>query len=196
MVHYFFPAERNPLVEIVPAEATDPACTDRLMAFYEAIGKVPIRVGSRYGYAVDPVFEGLFLAAALAVEAGLGTIREVDAAARRALGLGVGPFTAMNLTGGNPITAHALDVMTQKIGPWFRVPRLLREAMASQQPWPVAQRGDPSICPRNRKVPSRTRCGVPTSAWSARSSTAGSSPSPISRWRSSSVSRCAPRSPS
>lgn len=153
VVHYFFPAERNPLVEIVPADETDPVCTDRLMAFYEAIGKVPVRVGSRYGYAVNPVFEGLFLAAALAVEAGLGTVREVDAAARRALGLGVGPFTAMNLTGGNPITAHALDVMTHKIGPWFRVPRLLREAMASQQPWPVAQRGDPVDLPPEQEGP-------------------------------------------
>jgi len=35
-------------------------------------------VESRYGYAIDPIFEGLFQAAALAVEEGLGTTREVD----------------------------------------------------------------------------------------------------------------------
>ena len=153
VIHYFFPAERNPLVEIVPAQRTDPGLTGAVMALYEEIGKVPIRVGGRYGYAVNPVFEGLFLAAALAVEAGLGTVREVDAAARRALGLGVGPFTAMNLTGGNPITAHALDVMTGKLGPWFRTPGLLQEAMQSGQPWSVAGRDDPVELPMEREEP-------------------------------------------
>ena len=151
VIHYFFPAERNPLVEIVSAGDTDPALTRELMAFYEAIGKVPIQVGGRYGYAVNPVFEGLFLAAALAVEEGLGTTKEVDAAARRALGLGVGPFTAMNLTGGNPITAHALGVMTEKLGAWFRIPRLLREVMASKQPWEVPARNDPVELPADQE---------------------------------------------
>ena len=141
VIHYFFPAERNPLVEIVSGQATDPALARRLMGFYEAIGKVPIEVGSRYGYAVNPIFEGLFLAAALAVEAGLGTTKEVDAVARRALGLGVGPFTAMNLTGGNPITSHALDVMT-RFGAWWRTPQLMKDAMAAKQPWDVPRRDE------------------------------------------------------
>lgn len=141
VIHYFFPAERNPLVEIVSGQATDPALARRLMGFYEAIGKVPIEVGSRYGYAVNPIFEGLFLAAALAVEAGLGTTKEVDAVARRALGLGVGPFTAMNLTGGNPITSHALDQMT-RFGSWWRTPQLMKDAMASKQAWEVPRRDE------------------------------------------------------
>jgi enoyl-CoA hydratase / 3-hydroxyacyl-CoA dehydrogenase len=141
VIHYFFPAERNPLVEIVPGRSTDPALARWLIGFYEAIGKVPILVGSRYGYAVNPVFEGLFLAAALAVEEGLGTTREVDAVARRALGLGVGPFTAMNLTGGNPITSHALDQMT-RFGAWWRTPELMKDAMASGQPWDVPRRDE------------------------------------------------------
>ena len=141
VLHYFFPAERNPLVEIVPGRDTDAALTRLLMGFYEAIGKIPIEVGSRYGYAVNPIFEGLFLAAALAVEAGLGTTKEVDAVARRALSLGVGPFTAMNLTGGNPITSHALDQMT-RFGAWWRTPQLMKEAMAAKAPWEVPRRDE------------------------------------------------------
>jgi enoyl-CoA hydratase/3-hydroxyacyl-CoA dehydrogenase len=142
VIHYFFPAERNPLVEIVAGRETDPALADRLTTFYEAMGKVPVRVGSRFGYAVNPIFEGLFLAAALAVEDGLGTVKEVDAAARRTLGLGVGPFTAMNLTGGNPITNHALDEMTARFGTWWRSPRLMKEAMDSGAPWQVPKRDE------------------------------------------------------
>ena len=140
VIHYFFPAERNPLVEIVPGEGTTEDVVSWLLDFYEAIGKVPIRVESRYGYAIDPIFEGLFQAAALAVEEGLGTTREVDDVAREALGLGVGPFTAMNLTGGNPITAHGLDEMSQRVNPWFRTPELLRKAIAMGTPWDVPAR--------------------------------------------------------
>jgi enoyl-CoA hydratase/3-hydroxyacyl-CoA dehydrogenase len=143
VIHYFFPAERNPLVEIVAGADTDPALVGRLLAWYEGIGKVPIPVRSRYGYAVDPVFEGVFLAAALAVEEGLGTTREVDAVARRALGLGVGPFTAMNLTGGNPITDHGLEEMQRRLSPWFRSPRLMKDAIAAGRPWDVPRRDEP-----------------------------------------------------
>jgi enoyl-CoA hydratase/3-hydroxyacyl-CoA dehydrogenase len=142
VIHYFFPAERNPLVEVVPSEGTTEETVSWLLDFYEAIGKVPIRVESRYGYAIDPIFEGLFQAAALAVEEGLGTTREVDEVAREALGLGVGPFTAMNLTGGNPITAHGLDEMNQRVNPWFRTPELLKKAMSMGTPWDVPARGD------------------------------------------------------
>lgn len=152
VIHYFFPAERNPIVEIVSGPDTSPALADTLMGFYEAIGKVPVRVGGRYGYAVNPVFEGLFLAAALALEEGLGTVKEVDAAAKRALGLGVGPFTAMNLTGGNPITNHALDEMTSRLGPWFRSPTLMKEAMASGRPWDVPKRDEQVVLTPEREL--------------------------------------------
>ena len=154
VIHYFFPAERNLLVEIVPGRETLPAHIIALMGLYEEIGKIPVRVDGRFGYAVNPVFEGLFLAAALAVEEGLGTVKEVDTAARRALGLGVGPFTAMNLTGGNPITNHSLDVMTSKLGPWFRSPRLMKEAMTSGKPWDVPRRDEQVGVPpaQDRKI--------------------------------------------
>ncbi|RMG45140.1 MAG: 3-hydroxyacyl-CoA dehydrogenase/enoyl-CoA hydratase family protein [Acidobacteria bacterium] len=151
VIHYFFPAERNLLVEIVPGRDTDPGLTEKVLALYEAIGKAPIRVGSRYGYAIDPIFEGLFLAAALLVEAGAGTTKEVDAAACRALGLRVGPFTAANLTGGNPITNHGLERMNRELGPWFRSPDILKKALADGTDWEVPQRGETVELPPERE---------------------------------------------
>ena len=58
VIHYFFPAERNILLEIVPEKETDPVLTEYLMKLYEFIGKAPILAKSRYGYAVNPIFEG------------------------------------------------------------------------------------------------------------------------------------------
>jgi enoyl-CoA hydratase/carnithine racemase len=46
----------------------------------------------------------------------------------------------MNLAGGNPITAHGLDEMSQRVNPWFRTPELLKKAMAMGTPWDVPAR--------------------------------------------------------
>ena len=142
VIHYFFPAERNIIIEVVPGAKTDPALGDWLPDFYENIGKAPIKVGSRYGYAIDPVFEGIFLAAALLVERGLGSVKQVDVIAQKALGLGIGPFTAMNLTGGNPITAVGLGHYTEKINKWFRTPQLLKDQLAAGKPWDTPARDE------------------------------------------------------
>lgn len=142
VIHYFFPAERNLVVEIVPSAHTAPAVVDWLMSFYEAIGKVPVRVKSRYGYALDPVFEGLFQAAALLAEQRVATTKQIDQIQRKALGMTVGSFTAMNLTGGNPITNVGLDRYTSKINAWFRSPASLQEKVASNGAWDVPGRGE------------------------------------------------------
>ena len=135
VIHYFFPAERNIIVEVVPGAETDEAITEFLLKFYEQIGKAPIRVRSRYGYAIDPIFEGIFLAAALMAEKRVGTVKQMDAMAQRALGLGVGPFTAMNLTGGNPITQHGVTAMHEKIMPWFPSPKILNDQVEMGTWW-------------------------------------------------------------
>ncbi len=142
VAHYFFPAEINPVVELIPSEDTEPDLTTLLLAFYESIGKVPIKVNSSYGYAIDPIFEGLCQTAILCFEKGWGSEKEIDAAAVKALGLGVGPFTALNLTGGNPITAHGLDEMGRLLLPWFKTPQTLQHKTLNKEAWNIAQRGE------------------------------------------------------
>lgn len=142
VIHYFYPAERNILVEVVPGKDTDLALVEYLMKLYEFIGKAPIKVKSRYGYAVDPIFEGLFEATALTVEKGLATVKQADAIAQKTLGMGVGPFTAHNLAGGNPITQHGLSEMNTKIMPWYRSPKILDEQVKLNKPWETAAKGE------------------------------------------------------
>src|ERR1035438_5407302 len=60
----------------------------------------------------------------------------------KALGLGVGPFTALNLTGGNPITAHGLNEMGKLLMPWFKTPAILQEKTIKKEAWNIAQRGE------------------------------------------------------
>ena len=142
VIHYFFPAERNILVEIVPGKETDPILTEYLLKFYEFIGKAPILEKSRYGYAVDPIFEGVFEAAALTVERGLATVKQADVITAKTLKMGVGPFTAHNLAGGNPITQHGLNEMNAKIMPWYKSPKLLDDQVKAGKPWETPGKGE------------------------------------------------------
>lgn len=141
VAHYFFPAERNPVVELAVSPLTTEETTHFMEVLYEQTGKVPVRLGSRYGFAVNPVFEGMFLAAALLVEEGVADPVQVDAVACKTLGYGVGPFTAMNLCGGNPLTAGALPEYGARVMPWFRCPSLLHSALEKDEGWPMAERG-------------------------------------------------------
>jgi enoyl-CoA hydratase/3-hydroxyacyl-CoA dehydrogenase len=143
VLHYFFPAERNLLLEIVPMKETDPALIEYSMKLYEFIGKAPIRVGSRFGFAVNPFFEGNFLATILAVEKGLATVKQADTIVQKTLGLGAGPCTVHNLAGGNPLTQHGLNQYTSIIMPWFRSPKILDERVKSGIPWETPARGEP-----------------------------------------------------
>ena len=142
VAHYFFPAERNPIVEIIPGKDTDTTLTANLLGMYEAIGKVPMEVASSYGYAIDPIFEGLIQNAILCLQKGYGTVKEIDKVSMDALGCGVGPITAVTLAGGNEITDHGLNEMHTQLLPWFKSPELLKELIEKGGRWDIASRGD------------------------------------------------------
>lgn len=137
--HFFFPAERNPLIEIVSWPKT--AVADWCRLFYEALGKVPVQVKGRYGYAVNPVFEGLFLAAMLWEQKGCSAA-VIDAVVCRAFGATAGPFQVVNLAGGNLITRESLAVYHEKIMPWFHSPDTLEEKAETGERWRTADKGD------------------------------------------------------
>jgi len=142
VAHYFFPAERNPIVEIIPGKDTDTTLTANLLGMYEAIGKIPMEVASSYGYAIDPIFEGLFQNAILCLHKGYGTVKEIDKVSMDVLGCGVGPVTAVTLAGGNEITDHGLDEMHTRLLPWFKSPELLKELIEKGERWDIASKGD------------------------------------------------------
>jgi enoyl-CoA hydratase/3-hydroxyacyl-CoA dehydrogenase len=136
--HYFFPADRNPLVEIVPASRTQVA--DWCQSFYESLGKIPIRARGRWGYAVNPVFEGIQLAALEIEKAGMPPA-VIDAIACRALRARMGPFGILDQSGRNAVLRVGLEGAHEKIMPWFRVPASLEKRLAEGGSWGAADRG-------------------------------------------------------
>ena len=98
-------------MESSPGKNTVATMTANLLGMYEAIGKVPMEVASSYGYAIDPIFEGLFQNAILCLQKGYGTVKEIDKVSMDALGCGVGPVTAVTLAVCNVMADHGLAEM-------------------------------------------------------------------------------------
>ena len=75
-------------------------------------------------------------------EAGVGTTKQIDVVCKKTFKMSIGSFTAMNLTGGNPITAVGLDNYTSKINSWYRTPQSLKDKVAAKANWDVPARGE------------------------------------------------------
>ncbi|MEN8148704.1 MAG: 3-hydroxyacyl-CoA dehydrogenase/enoyl-CoA hydratase family protein [Planctomycetota bacterium] len=130
--HPFFPAWRSPPVEVVPSE--DPAMTARMMATLEKLGKVPIFTADVVCFAADDVFVNYCAEAARLFTEGVGTPAQIDAIVNEAIG-GGGPFNVMDLTSGNLLNVHCLELMRddRDDGQWFEPPPVFTEQ--ANTPW-------------------------------------------------------------
>ncbi len=122
--HPFFPAWRSTPVEVVASD--DPALTRQMVKTLQLLGKVPIPVADVVCFAADDIFGCYCAEAARIVAEGTATPAQVDAIVNDAIG-GGGPFRVMDLTRGNLLNVHCLDLMAQEYGDWFKPPAIFTE---------------------------------------------------------------------
>lgn len=102
-LHFFLPAHLVPGVEVVQGEYTDPAICDRLAEIMTALGRKPIRVSRDVpGFLANRIQHALMREAFAAIDQGLASAEDVDAAVRYAFGfryLAAGPILQKELAG-------------------------------------------------------------------------------------------------
>jgi enoyl-CoA hydratase / 3-hydroxyacyl-CoA dehydrogenase len=130
--HPFYPAWRALPMEIVLSG--DEALGRRMVAIVKALGKVPIVTADVACFAADDIFVNYCAEAARMVEEGLATPAQVDQVVDEAVG-GGGPFWVMDLTGGNPLNVHCLELMRDAPtgSAWFTPPPIFRSQ--GTKPW-------------------------------------------------------------
>jgi 3-hydroxybutyryl-CoA dehydrogenase len=96
-LHYFSPAQINPLVEVVRGAGTSDATIAAALAFCEATGKKPLLCKDHFGFAVNRFFCPYTNEASRCVDDGLGTPAQVDRVAQEVLGVAAGPFFVQNI---------------------------------------------------------------------------------------------------
>jgi enoyl-CoA hydratase/3-hydroxyacyl-CoA dehydrogenase len=142
-LHYFYHPAKNRLVEVVAGAATAERHLRRAWALQEALGKTPIRSRDACGFIVNRFFSPWLNEAVRLREEGAADVATIDAAARKAFGIGMGPFELMNVTG-VPIALHTADTLGRAFGPLYASPERLRTQAESGALWDLAGEPDAS----------------------------------------------------
>jgi enoyl-CoA hydratase/3-hydroxyacyl-CoA dehydrogenase len=130
--HPFYPAWRALPIEVVLSG--DAALGRRMLEMLRRLGKVPIVTSDVPCFAADDIFVNYCAEAARIVAEGLATPAQVDDVVDRAVG-GGGPFWVMDLTAGNPLNVHCLELMRDAPGggEWFAPPPIF--GIQGTRPW-------------------------------------------------------------
>ncbi len=130
--HPFFPAWRALPIELVLSE--DAALSERMTDTLKQLGKAPIITADVACFAADDIFVNYCAEAARIVAEGLATPSQVDKVVDAAIG-GGGPFWVMDLTKGNLLNVHCMELM--KAAPtgndWFTPPPIFTKQ--GNTPW-------------------------------------------------------------
>ena len=156
-LHYFSPAQVNPIVEVVKGEATADAAIEAALAFLGATGKRPIRCKDSWGFAINRFFCPYTNEAARALDDGLGGTAEIDEVAKEAVGAAAGPFLVMNLIKPR-INLHAIRNLAP-LGGFYAPARSMALTGDADRSWEIGTPGelDPE---RRQRIIDRLRAGA------------------------------------
>lgn len=107
-LHFFNPVPLMRIVEVVPGAATRPDIPPLLTSLVESCGHRAVTVADTPGFLVNHAGRGLVTEALALLEEGVGEPADIDRIARDVLGLRMGPFELMDLTGLD-VTAAVID---------------------------------------------------------------------------------------
>ncbi len=136
-LHYFYHPAKNRLVEVIGGKQTSKAVFDAAWKIQEACGKTPVASKDAPGFIVNRFFVPWLNEAMRLVHEGTADIATVEAAAKAAFGVAMGPFELMNVTG-VPITLHAATTLHQQLGAFYAPCDLIRPIVAAQQSFSLA----------------------------------------------------------
>ncbi|MCF8033010.1 MAG: enoyl-CoA hydratase/isomerase family protein [Desulfarculaceae bacterium] len=117
-LHFFNPAERMPLLEIICAEQTSDQTLASSVAFGRAIRKVPVVVNDGPGFYVSRQLGGLMGGSVFLVADGVNSMAIEKA--MRSFGMPMGPATLADLTGID-INYHVNQTFAKRLGPRYDV---------------------------------------------------------------------------
>jgi 3-hydroxybutyryl-CoA dehydrogenase len=128
--HFFSPASRMKLVEVIPGLDTDPGYADTISNALRAIGKTPIRVKDVVGFAINRLLHALVIESIRLVEEGVCTPGDIDLGCRLGLGHAIGPFELLDNTT-NTLSRDVHEILYKAYGERFLPRPLLRQMVAA-----------------------------------------------------------------
>jgi enoyl-CoA hydratase/3-hydroxyacyl-CoA dehydrogenase len=143
-LHYFFHPAKNRLVEVIGHAGTSDEAYLAAWAAQEAIGKTPIWSSDAPGFVVNRYFVPWVNEGVRLLEEGVANIATIEWAAKKAFGVGMGPFELMNVTG-VPITMHAANTLADALHSFYAPSQALVDFCAgSEKNWSLEGEVDES----------------------------------------------------
>ncbi len=130
-LHFFNPAPRMKLVEIVSGLATEPAVAECLHATARAWGKVPVYAKSTPGFIVNRVARPYYAEALRVLAEDAAAPATLDAALREGCGFPMGPFELMDLIGHDVNFAVTRSVFDAYFGDRRFTPSLIQQELVA-----------------------------------------------------------------
>jgi 3-hydroxybutyryl-CoA dehydrogenase len=98
-LHFFNPVPVMKLVEVVRTITTSDETEQTAIEFVRALGKEPIRAKDSSGFIVNRLLIPYMLDAIRALEAGVGTVEDIDKGMQLGAGYPMGPFVLLDFVG-------------------------------------------------------------------------------------------------
>jgi enoyl-CoA hydratase/3-hydroxyacyl-CoA dehydrogenase len=145
-LHYFYHPAKNRLLEVIPHQGTSADTVEKSLLAAKLHGKTAIVVKDAPGFAVNRFFVPFLNEAARMLEEGMTGIPTIEAAAKQAFNIGMGPFELMNVTG-IPIAVHSSTTLGNELGPFYRTAAVLEAQMQKNEHWNLKGDVDESKIP-------------------------------------------------
>lgn len=145
-LHFFFPAAINKLVEVVKGAQTSDATFAAAYDAAKRAGKVPIETADAPGFCINRFFVPWVNEACRLLDEGAAHIPTIEAAAKEAFGITMGPFELMNVTG-VPISLHAQSTLHRELGAFYEPAKSLKEQVEKKANWDLTGKPVDAIKP-------------------------------------------------
>lgn len=128
-MHFFNPVHIMKLVEVVRADQSSDAATECTVELARRLGKEPIVVVDRPGFASSRLGIAIGLEAIRMVEEEVASPEDIDKAMTLGYGFPMGPLRLTDLVGLD-VRLGIADYLATALGPRFEPPQLLRDKVA------------------------------------------------------------------
>jgi len=121
--HFFYPPKILKLLEIIWGEKTSQETVKSVEDFAKKIGRIVVHVKKDApAFIVNRIFVTMSNECAWALEAGEGTVEEIDSAVKYRMGLPMGLFELHDVLGGGSVDVsyHVLEQISKKLGETYR----------------------------------------------------------------------------
>jgi 3-hydroxybutyryl-CoA dehydrogenase len=132
-LHFFNPAPRMPLVEVVPTLSTAPETVEVVRRFAEECGKETVTAKDHAGFIVNALLFPYLNSAVKMLEAGIATKEDIDAAMRGGCGFPMGPLELLDLVGLDTSLAVLETLAADRADPCVAPAPLLKRMVTARQ---------------------------------------------------------------